>query len=181
MKRSLAFLVVVLFIPPLTAYAVSVTSKSFVVRNWKAQIPSSDDEEDPADTFIPPDPAAPPALADLAPTTFISEVEQGEEIGQDEEIELGDEDSGKPGEIEKSEKDEADAAVEDRGGDVTLPEESDDTYAADILPEGAEVEPPTEKAMTEEETAIVTAEEEAGQEPEEEALLTSVRGLCELT
>lgn len=57
MKRSLALLVAVLIVPPITAYAASVTSRSFVVRNTPA-------EPDPSDLFAllstePPAPAAP--------------------------------------------------------------------------------------------------------------------------
>ncbi len=75
MKRSLALLVVVLFIPPLTAYAATTTSRHFVVRNWKAILP--------ADENIPPELGSTPDL--FAPaSTEENEQKELEEHGEPE-------------------------------------------------------------------------------------------------
>ena len=104
MKRSLALLVVILFIPPITAYAASCTSRSFVVRNWKATpasttpdtiTPLSTEEietgelegEEPT---IPPDDDQTIPPASTTPPTSTDEVEQGEQSEQGDEEELED-------------------------------------------------------------------------------------------
>lgn len=99
MKRIVVLLMLLLIVPPVTALAASVTSKSFVVRNWMATLPTtpaSTDEVDEfetdgveteasvADTFIPPELGSTPASTTPA---FTDEVEQGEQ--------------GKPGEVEQ--------------------------------------------------------------------------------
>lgn len=58
MKKLLVLLVVILAIPSLTAYAASSTSRRFVVRNWKAEIPV-EDEAVPEETMEPEESAEP--------------------------------------------------------------------------------------------------------------------------
>lgn len=43
MKRIEVLLMLLLIVPPMTALAASVTSKSFVVRNWMATLPTTPD------------------------------------------------------------------------------------------------------------------------------------------
>lgn len=99
MKRSLAFLVVILFIPPLTAYAASVTSRSFVVRNWKATpafttpdtITPLSTEEIETGELEGEEPTIPPVDGQNVPDPntpdFIDEVEPGEQSEQGDEEE----------------------------------------------------------------------------------------------
>lgn len=80
MKKILALFVVLLIIPPFTAYAASITSRSFVVRNT---------------------PAAPPAST--TPPDFSGEVEQGdtgEEKPEEQGNEVGQDETGERGEAE---------------------------------------------------------------------------------
>ena len=98
MKKIVAFLVVVLFIPPLTAYAASVTSKSFVVRNWKATpasttpdtiTPLSTEEIETGE--LEEEPTIPPVDGQNAPAPntpdFTDEAEPGEQSEQGDEEE----------------------------------------------------------------------------------------------
>ena len=101
MKRIVVLLMLLLIVPPMTALAASVTSKSFVVRNWMATLPTtpaSTDEVDEfetdgvetevsvADTFIPPELGSTPASTTPA---FTDEVEQEEPEEQGEMEEQG--------------------------------------------------------------------------------------------
>lgn len=107
MKKIVLFLVMLLFIPPLTAYAASVTSKSFVVRNWKATptfttpdtiTPLSTEEIETGE--LEEEPTIPPGDEQNAPAPnnpdFIDEVDMGE-TGEPEEVELAE--TGEPQEM----------------------------------------------------------------------------------
>ena len=73
------------FIPPITAYAASTTSKSFVVRNWKATPTSSDEvEQEELENEEPGEEAA--ETCDRS-NTVISETENDEQEEQAGEIE----------------------------------------------------------------------------------------------
>lgn len=121
MKKIVLFLVVIMALPHLTAYAASVTSRSFVVRNWKAKMPTTPLSTEEIETgelegeepTIPPDDdqTIPPASTTLPTST--DEVEPGEAEGEEqkesEDKEQGEEEQGEeiepeePEEVEHSE------------------------------------------------------------------------------
>lgn len=98
MKKKIALLVLALALPPLTAYAASVTSRSFVIRNWKATpasttpdtiTPLSTEEIETGE--LEEEPTIPPVDGQNAPAPntpdFTDEVEPGEQSEQGDEEE----------------------------------------------------------------------------------------------
>ncbi len=103
MKRIVVLLMLLLIVPPVTALAASCTSRRFVVRNWKAEVPSTPeptsteepvdeqagemDEVDPSDediSAVPSDSTMPPIF-----TEDVETVKQGEtEPDEVDEVEL---------------------------------------------------------------------------------------------
>lgn len=129
MKRSLALLVAVLIVPPITAYAASVTSRSFVVRNTPA-------EPEPLDLFAqlstePPAPAAPPDSTE--PPAFVST----EEVVMDEQDEQA-------GEIEPEGVD------EDNGEEMRGQGEADEVEPEEMEEQDENSEQPIPPAFTDE-------------------------------
>ena len=109
MKKLLVLLVVILAIPTVSAYAASSTSRRFVVRNWKAEIPTEDEvkpeaAEEPEETMEPEETAE--------PEDPVEPVDDQTEPPDDEDESPADE------EVEPEAQEEQALPVEDHGGEI---------------------------------------------------------------
>ena len=169
MKKIIALLILILALPTVTALAASVTSKSFVVRNWMAT---------PLDPSPTPDPTpvTTPASTTPAPTDDVETMET-EEVGQGDEPEEQGEEPLADDEPLTADEEQAIPPVDENEDGQGEADEFDADEAPSTDPTTDEVEQSEETAAVgtpaddgEEEITINTEEEtvepeEAGEEP----------------